>query len=167
MKSCLSLRNTWLRPRVVVSDAFTWFLGFGGTLGMLSPPYGPVTILLSALSIVVAIMIATSSLVRAAIGVMGAVVILFYSIAFLDAFSCGPYTTWHNSTLSETADAHALVGSSENSVVAILGEPTSIDKSQDGHRTTYNYAPFPVIRGYTFQVHCADGKVVGTEMYDL
>jgi hypothetical protein len=90
-----------------------------------------------------------------------------------------PYVRRYNKRLERIATESRLIGSAEERVKLVLGNPTFIDSGWDrwGSETgepvpsaefwtTYNYAPYPSFPFAVFQVHCRDGIVQGIELYD-
>ncbi len=98
--------------------------------------------------------------------------------AFRDALDRGPMTTEFNHRMRDRSLGAHLVGSPQDRVHLVLGEPDSVRQYWDvigangvpppGARfvTTFEYFPFGTVPFSVFQVHCTGGVVRGLEMFD-
>lgn len=102
----------------------------------------------------------------------------YNSPAFREAVAHGPTTSAFNHRMRDTALAARLVGSAEQRVPAVLGEPdyvrsfwevvgaNGVPPPGSEYVTTYEYYPYPNVPVSKFQVHCVRGIVRGIEMFD-
>jgi hypothetical protein len=100
------------------------------------------------------------------------------SLAFHEAAAHGPTTTAFNHRMRDRALEARLVGSAEQRVAIVLGEPdyvrhfwevigaNGVPPPGSEYVTTYEYYPYPNVPVSKFQVHCVRGVVRSIEMFD-
>lgn len=98
--------------------------------------------------------------------------ILVFVVTTAEGLMHGPLTTAFNEEMGRRARDAGLMGSSQNEVERVLGPATFVwSKEADVSRgepasKTFNFARWSWVPAGVFQVHCANGVVVGLEQLD-
>lgn len=85
---------------------------------------------------------------------------------FLDCHFHGPYVVYYNERCEKIVMSQGLIGTSPESVIEALGEPTSVYKYSESGSFTFNYAPHSSVPFAKFQAHFTNGRLSSTELFD-
>lgn len=103
--------------------------------------------------------------------ISGGIIIVLALIAipayiFCDVRLHGPQVVRVNQRCNQIVRDRKLIGQNLETVVAALGEPTSVYTYDNPGSFTLNYAPHPSFPFAKFQAHFTDSRLTGTEMFD-
>jgi len=95
---------------------------------------------------------------------------LIAGTAVFDAMHAGPYSRWCHERLMNKARSASIIGCSETSVRAALGDPSFVCTGHSGPRGENTiglcYLPVPFVPCSPFQVWVRAGRVMSVESFD-